>query len=197
MSAKGRPNLRDLEITAYSQHGYFTVAQARQGGVSAQLLNYHCVTGRFEKLGRGVYRLRGFPAGPNDEVRSAWMAAGPEAIVCGESALAIFDLADTVPNATHLLIPRRSRGRRPAQGVLLHVRPDEEKVAIVRRDGLPLTTPARSIVDALGRLQPEQAEMAIKQALRLGLTTVAGLRDEADRRRRSRMVENVVARLGV
>jgi len=60
------------------------------------------------------------------------------------------------PEAVHLLVPRRHRGLRRPTGVVIHTRHDDEEVAIVWRDGLPLTAPARILVDVVDNLQPEQ-----------------------------------------
>jgi hypothetical protein len=99
-----------------------------------------------------------------------WMAVGPQkAIVSHESALALLELSDNIPDHVHLPVPRRNRGLRRPSGVAIHTRPDDEKVGTVWREGIPITTPARTLVDAAGDLQPEQVAMAAQQALALGL----------------------------
>ena len=91
-----------------------------------------------------------------------------DALLSHESALALLDLSDNIPDAVHLLVPRRHRGLRRPPGVVLHTRPDSEEIATVWRDGLPLTAPARTLLDVADRLQPEQFSMAIRQALTSG-----------------------------
>src|SRR5438034_3501563 len=123
-----RPDLRGLETQAYEQHGYFTTDQARAHGVSSQLINHHTRNGRFESVRRGLYRLRGFPTSEHDEMREKWMAVGMEkAVLSHESALALLDLSDNIPDQVHLLVPRRYRGLRRPPGVVLHTRPDNER----------------------------------------------------------------------
>src|SRR6266545_3661566 len=183
-------DIRALETKAYQQSGYFDVDQAREHGVSRQLLSHHVRQGRFERVRRGLYRIRGFPSSEHDEMREKWMAVGKEkAVLSHESALALLDLSDNVPDEVHLLVPRRYRGLRRPPGVVLHTRPDEEKVSTVWRDGLPLTAPARTLVDVVGELQPEQAAMAVEQALSRGLLTTRQLEHEAARRRKTRVIE--------
>jgi predicted transcriptional regulator of viral defense system len=139
---------------------------------------------------RGLYRLRGFPTSEHDEMREKWMAVGMEkAVLLHESALALLDLSDNIPDQVHLLVPRRNRGLRRTPGVAVHTRPDDERVSTVGRDGLPLTAPARTLVDVVGELQPEQAAMAVEQALSRGLVTTRQLRQEAARRGKTRTVE--------
>lgn len=184
------PDIRGLEADAYEQSGYFTSEQAREHGVSRQLLTHHLKQGRFERVRRGLYRIRGFPSSEHDDIREKWMAVGAEkAIVSHESALALLELSDNIPDDVHLLVPRRHRGLRRPPGVVIHTRPDNEKVDTVWREGMPITTPARTLVDVAGDLQLEQAAMAVQQALALGLLTRRQLEDEAERQRKKRVLE--------
>jgi predicted transcriptional regulator of viral defense system len=177
------PDVRGLETTAYVQHGYFTTSQARERGISSQLLSHYVRRNRFERVRRGLYRLPGFPRPEDDEMREKWMAVGVEkAILSHQSALALLDLSDVIPNAVHLLLGRRYRGVRRPTGVVIHTRPDEEEVDTVWREGLPLTAPARTLIDVASELQPEQLEMALRQALEGGLVTRRSLLARADRR---------------
>jgi hypothetical protein len=51
---------------------------------------------------------------------------------------------------------------------------------------MSLTAPARTLIDVLDDVQPEQASMAVQQALRQGLVTTAQLEEEAVRCRKAR-----------
>ena len=188
-----KPDVRGLETEAYGQHGYFRVAQAREHGISSQLLSHHVRQGRFDQVRRGLYRLRGFPSAEHDEMREKWMAVGTKkAVLSHQSALALLELSDVIPDAVHLLVGRRHRGLRRPPGTVIHTRPDGEEVSSVWREGLPLTAPARTLVDVAAQLQPEQAEMAVRQALGRGLLTAAELEKEAarhNRRGKTRAIE--------
>jgi len=175
-----QPDVQGLETTAYEQHSYFTTSQARERGISSQLLSHYVRRDRFERVRRGLYRLPGFPRPEDDEMREKWMAVGTEkAVLSHQSALALLDLSDVVPDAVHLLLGRRYRGLRRPAGVVVHTRRDEEEVDTVWREGLPLTTPARTLIDVAGELQPEQLEMALRQALGRGLLTARELEEQA------------------
>lgn len=183
------PDIRGLEADAYQQNGYFTSAQAREHGVSRQLLDHHVKQERFERVRRGLYRIQGFPRSQHDDIRERWMAVGPEkAIVSHESALALLELSDNIPDAVHLLVPRRHRGLRRPPGVVIHTRPDDERVDTIWRDGMPVTAPARTLVDVADELQPEQVAMAVQQALSLGLLTRRQLEQEAARQGKARVL---------
>jgi predicted transcriptional regulator of viral defense system len=124
-----------------------------------------------------------------------WLAVGADrAIVSHESALELHELSDVLPNAVHLLVSRDDRGIRPPTGVLLHttstpVTPTDVMV----REGIRVTAPARSIVDAASAgTQPEQIELAVRQALARGIVTPTALLELAERR--GRRVADLVQR---
>ncbi len=90
---------------------------------------------------------------------AAWLAAGPDtAAVSHESALELLDLSDVVPSSVHIAVPRSRRGYGPPPGVTLHTTtralgPSDVTV----RNGMRVTAPTRSIVDAAeAGVAPEQ-----------------------------------------
>jgi predicted transcriptional regulator of viral defense system len=130
--------------------------------------------GRYQRLRRGLYRLREFPSSSYEHVVAAWLPlrqAG--AVVSHETALELHGLSDVIAEAVHLSLPRSERGQRRREGVKLHtLKSPPQKAEIGNVAGLPVTNPERTIVDVLeAGGQPEQAEMAIAQALERGLTT--------------------------
>lgn len=194
MPDKIEPDVLGLEAEAYQQGGYFNAAQARARAVSRQLLEHHVRRGRFERVRRGLYRIQGYPTAQHDDMREAWMTvAGTGALLSHESALALLDLSDNIPDTVHLLVPRKHRGLRQPPGVILHTHPDSEAIPTVWRDGLPLTAPARTLLDVAPHLQPEQLSMAITQALRRGLLTTGQLQEEATHRNKQDTVEAVLS----
>lgn len=117
-------------------------------------------------------------------------------MVSHESALELHALSDVIPVAVHLSLPRAKRGQRPRPGVRLHTLERTPGPSEVRNvQGLPITSPERSIVDSLAAgTQPEQVELAIRQALERGLTTPRRLRAAAAGRpdRARRFVERIL-----
>jgi predicted transcriptional regulator of viral defense system len=176
MSDIQHPDAIALNQVSYGQDGYFTARQAREAGFSPQLLAHHVRSGRYEHIRRGLYRLRGYPGSSHEEVREKWLSVGAErAVVSHESALDLHELSDVIPNSVHLLVDRDDRGIRRRQGVTLHTTTEPlEPSEVVSRAGIRVTDPVRSILDAAGAgTAPEQIEMAVRQALHDGLTTVA------------------------
>jgi predicted transcriptional regulator of viral defense system len=173
-SALSKPDPHCLFQTAASQHGYFTVTQARECGFGTDLLTYHTRSGRFHRVYRGVYRVRDYPSSDHEEVVAAWLAVGRHrAVLSHESALDLFELSDVVPNAVHLTLPRGRRYLSPPQGVQLHtVSAPLDRAEVVERDGIRVTSPARTIIDAAeSGVGPEQIEKALREALQRGLVS--------------------------
>ncbi len=198
---QGGPNRSGLDRIAYAQEGYFTSGQAAELGFSAQLLAHHMRSGRFERVRRGLYRLRDYPVSPHEAIRAAWLPMRHCAVVSHESALEVHGLSDVMPDQVHLTVSRAQRGARVPPGVALHTTAAlPVGVDVSRRDGIALTSPARSIVDAAaGGTAPEQIEAAIRQALREAITTAGQLRRLAvarDRRVTELVERSIRAELG-
>jgi len=170
---KTPPDGNALNRVAYGQGGYFTAEQGRECGFSPQLLAHHVRSGRYERIRRGLYRLRDFPSSPHDEVKEKWMVVGVDrAVVSHESALELHGLSDVLPNAVHLLVERHDRGVKPPAGVTLHTTGALDPSEVVSREGIRVTDPVRSILDAARTgIAPEQIEAAAREAVEQGLAT--------------------------
>lgn len=170
---------------AESQSGYFTAQQALDAGMDRSTLRHHARPGgRYERVRRGLYRLRHFPSSPHDHVVAAWLPLPDPAVVSHESALELYDLSDVIPSAVHITVPRAKRGQRPRPGVRFHTveRPPGERETR-RVAGIAVTSPERTIVDSLeAGTQLEQIELAVSQALERSLTTPRRLRAAAANR---------------
>ena len=186
------PNHDQLYVTAEAQAGYFTAAQARLAGFSHALVSYHVQAGLFERICPGVYRLKRFPASPNEDLFIAWLRVGQRAVISHDSALALYDLSDLLPNAIHLTVPRTASRRHP--GLRLHtnwLEPGE----VTHYAGLPVTTVPRTIADVAARgLGEELVRQAIAEALQRGLTTTKYLHATASRHggRAYRLIEQAL-----
>jgi predicted transcriptional regulator of viral defense system len=158
---------------AERQAGYFTATQAREAGYSHASQSYHHKAGTWLRDGWGIYRLARFPhVGGEDFVRlrlwSRDRAGVTHAVVSHESALQVYELSDVLPDATHVVVPKRFR-KKPPHGVVLH-RADLAEGDVCERDGYRITTPLRTLLDvAATPLSLEHLEAATNEALERGL----------------------------
>lgn len=175
---QNRPDHARLFDLASARGGYFTASDAAAAGFGKSLVSHHVKMGRFLRVARGVYRLRDYPTSTHEETMAAWLTAGGRiAAVSHESALDLHGLSDVVPNKVHLTLPRTKRYRSPSPGVAIHTtsrRLGKNDVTIL--DGIRLTSPGRTIVDAAeSGTAPEQIETAVTQAIERGVVTRAKL----------------------
>jgi hypothetical protein len=171
-----------LYSLAEPQGGYLTAQQALEAGVARSTLTYHAREGgTLQRAGRAVYRLRRFPGSPNEHVVPVWLGLSrADAVVSHVSALELLDLADVIPDEVHVTMPRSKRGTKIPEGVRAHFtdRP------ISGRDrrlvlGVPVTGVERTITDVVrGDGWTEQIDLAVRQSLVRGMTTLPRLREQ-------------------
>jgi predicted transcriptional regulator of viral defense system len=138
---------------AEDQNGYFTAAQAKAAGLHQVRLVQLAQHGDIERVSRGVYRFTRFPVSQLGHYMEAalWpQVRRPEVVgvVSHQSALSIHGLSDVSPAQIHLTLPTTVRLRREVpKGLVIHyanLAPRD----VERVEGVPVTTPARSIRDA-------------------------------------------------
>jgi predicted transcriptional regulator of viral defense system len=179
--SRKRTDLPGLESLALAQGGYFDQTDARDHGFGTDLVHYHVRTGRFERVYPGVYRLRSAPPAPQDELLLAWVWSNRRGVISHASALELYGLSDVLPSRVHLTVPPTFA--RASPGYILH-RVNLEPEEMTEYEGLPVTAPARTIIDAAAAgTGPEQIELAVRQAIERGLATAEHIRAAADRRR--------------
>jgi predicted transcriptional regulator of viral defense system len=157
-----------LYSLAESQGGHFTAADAKAVGYGYPLQHFHVRRGRWIRVDRGTYRLKHFPSGAHEDLIRWWLWSRKRGVISHESAAAVYEIGDLLPTAAHLTVPPTFRKRLTA-GVVLH-RASLQSGDVEVRDGIPLTTPLRTVLDlAKARLDPERLAAVVKDALRKGL----------------------------
>lgn len=154
---KARDALRELAELSASQWGMFTSAQAAARGVSRLTLSRLTDSGDLERRAQGVYKDAGAPGGAYLDVRAAWLSSEPArlasdrlndghrgVVVSGQTAAWLHDIGDLRSNRTELSAP----DRRQTQRADIHYRRrDLDPRDVTIREGLPVTTPERTIAD--------------------------------------------------
>lgn len=192
MATQKSTDLEDLESLTLSQGGYFDRADAQSHGLSDRLLTYHVSKGRFERIFPGVYCLRIAPYAPHDQYLQAWVWSNYRGAISHESALTLLALSDVMPAQIHLTVPPDFR-RGGAPFVLHRTRLLDSDVAM--HEGVQITTPARSTVDAAAAgTGPEQIHKAVLQAIERAIASPQQLRAAASRSgyRHRRTVEPLI-----
>ncbi len=103
-----------LRAMAGRQAGYFTAAQATEAGYPDSLHVYHAREGHWEKVQRGIYRLRDFPESdwPELVIWSLWSRdreGRPQIVYSHETAEMIHGLRPRADGPLHVTVPRAFR----------------------------------------------------------------------------------------
>ena len=165
---------RAIASLARGQNGVFSLSQAAQVGCTPRQAQHRLETGRWERVHAGVYRAAGAPRSWEQEVLAACLAAGSEAVASHRTAACMWQL-DGVPatSSVEITVPLPQYHRRA--GVVVHRSSDLSPEASTHRDGIPVTTPARTLLDLGAVVAPRRVEMALDSALSRRLVTVEGL----------------------
>jgi len=156
------------------QQGLVTRKQLLGAGLTPSLVKARVKAKRLRPVQRGVY-LVGPPVAPRQNEMAAVLACGPGAVVSHRSAAALWELLPH-PGAdapVEITVPFQNRGRRP--GIRVHRSSRLDPSEATRKDGIPVTTPARTVLDLAGELRAQELERVLAKVERGGLTTPAEL----------------------
>lgn len=170
----GYRDRRDALVAAASQQGgYFTAHQALLAGYAYPRHHYHVHSGNWERIARGIFRLRDYPLPEREDLIVLSLMSHdrldqPQAVFSHETALALHDLSDANPARIHLTVPPGFRRQLPS-GIVIHrgIVPDGEWE---EHEGYRVTTPLRTLIDiATNPASWPSLESAVRDALRRGL----------------------------
>ncbi|HEX9887169.1 MAG TPA: hypothetical protein VGA70_11810, partial [Longimicrobiales bacterium] len=178
-----------ISVLASRQHGVVLRGQLLDAGLTSHMVDSRVRRRHLRPVQRGVYLL-GALVGPLEPAWAREMAAvlacGPGAVVSHESAASLWELLRPASQrrAVHVTIPGVDRGRRP--GIHPHrvaVIPPEDATVV---DGVPVTTPVRTIIDLACRVRLRTLEQVVGQAERGGLVKLEDLAAALERGPRTR-----------
>jgi hypothetical protein len=147
-------------------------------GFSAKGIKHRLQSGRLHLIARGVYAV----GRPELTPRGRWMAAvlvcGDDAVLSHRSAAELWGIGYEEKKRIHVSIRRRSRLERP--GIQVHARASLSERSVVRRFGIPVTTPVQTLIDLATELRLLRLERAVNEADKLDLIDPESLRRALD-----------------
>lgn len=159
---------RLLAEVAARQHSLVSLADVRAAGGTRSHARARVRSGRWQLVAAGVYRIAGVPWTYEARVMALVLSAGPGAVASHACAARLLGLGFRAA-APEVTVPRDRKLRR--DGVRVHRSTDLDRCAIRIVDGIPVTEPARTLLD-LGRyIGPQALRRAVEEARRLGLVT--------------------------
>lgn len=143
------------------QDNVISRAQLIALGVGRRTIARQLERGRWQRLHRGIYLIGPAPPTLRAKTRAAALSCGEGSIVSHRSAAAIYGLMPPAGDV-HITVPGRNPGNR--DGVRTHRVTTLSFIDAVIRDGLRLTSPARTICDVAGTEPPGVTERALTEA---------------------------------
>ena len=151
-------------------------------GLSADRVDGLLARGWLHRVHRGVYATTPIQPAGRGQAAAALLTQRSGAVLSHRSAAALWDLRGWPSGVEITVDPGRSPSQR--RGVLLH-RGRLPREEVTRRDRLPVTTPARTLLD-LAAIAPESLERAAGEAERRRLYDLNAIRAVLERHPRRR-----------
>jgi very-short-patch-repair endonuclease len=166
-SANQAPD-RVIARIAARQHGIASLSQLLAAGISVDGVLRRVRAGRLHRLHRGVYAVGHVAPNRHRVWLAGVLACGPEAVLSHQSAAALWLLLPAQSGPVHVTVIGDG-GRQRRAGILVHRSATLSSSTTTRRDGIPVTKPARTIIDLRRTVPRDQVERAIDRARALGL----------------------------
>ena len=175
--------------------GVVSTAELLSCGLSHNAIATRCRAGRLHRLHRGVYAV-GHPNPPwQGRLLAAAKASGPDAVVSHLSAAALWGLIDFDPERLPEVTVARTRGGGHA-GIRVHRTRNLSPRDRSRTQLVPVTAPARTLLDLAATLDDRSLRSLVRRAQGLKRVNVRQLNEvltRLGRRRGSRRLARVIA----
>jgi predicted transcriptional regulator of viral defense system len=171
---------------AERQHGVFGVRQLQDVGITWEEIRARAAAGWLRRVHRGVYAIAGSRLAQHGQWRAAVLACGDRAVLSHRDAAALWRLRPIPDPPISVTVPTYA-GRRKRAGLVIHRSLTLADRDTTEREGIPVTGPARTILDlAASGLARRALERAIDEAERLRLCDEEELLAMLNRLRRGR-----------
>jgi hypothetical protein len=162
-----RSGERRVADLAAEQHGVVARRQLLALGFSRKAIDRRVQCGRWHGIYRGVYAVGHRNLTGHGRWMAAVLASGPSALLSHRSAAALWNLLPTSKTLVDVTSIRPNTAGR--SGIAIHrvkaIHPDDRAL----REGIPVTSIARTLLDLSAVAQRRQLERAVEQAEFLGL----------------------------
>lgn len=140
--------------------------------MSSATIDRRIKDGLWHRLYLGVYSLAGSPTTWRQQLVASCLALGTGAVISHRAAAALWSFMGFEPGPVELSVPR---GRRRVTRLEIHFPLSLQPTHVTKVDGIPVTTPTRTLVDIAGSLHGDVLEEVLDDALRRRLVTLRAL----------------------
>jgi predicted transcriptional regulator of viral defense system len=164
-----------LAARAARQHRVVSAAQLAQMGFDRNAVDYRVRRGRLFVIHRGVYALGRAGLTRHGHAMAAVLACGPTAVASHHLATALHEFLPSWPNEPEITVTTQRRSR---AGIYVHTSRSLAPAQTTRRENIPVTSPARTIVDLADVAGERTIERALAEAEALRQLTRSALAAE-------------------
>ncbi len=157
------------------QHWVVTRRQLLGLGMHRQAIDHRIASGRLSAVHAGVYAVGRPELGRLGELMAAVLACGQGTVLSHAAAAELWGMRPQ--QGLEVTVPPGRRARRP--GIVVH-RAELAAEHETTRHAIPVTTPARTLVDVSPQLPKDHLERAVNEADRLDLIDPEALREELE-----------------
>jgi very-short-patch-repair endonuclease len=183
-----------VALRAAGQWSVLSIEELRDCGLTHDAVAVRARTGRLHRIHRGVYAV-GHPAPPLEgRFLAAVKACGPGAVLSHYAAAALLGLVlwdERYPQVT--VVGTASRRHR---GIRVHRTASLDPMDVRRHEGIPITSPARTLVDLASMVRYRTLRRAVREAQSRQLVDLRQLTETLGRlgpRRGVRKLASIVA----
>lgn len=173
--------LRDhrIALIAAAQRGRVATRQLHEAGFTSSRIATRVRNGHLIRVGFGVYAVGYVISEPLIPETEALLACGPGSMLSHASAAVVWEMIPARPNdPVHLTTGHDRRGRR---GIVVHHSRTLTAADARIHLGLPLTSPARTLLDLCDVRSLHEVERALDEALARRIVTIDEVLDVCDR----------------
>lgn len=154
---------------ASKQYGLISRQQALQAGVSIDSIKHRLATARWERVLPRVYAIAGSARSWRRALLAACIWAGQLSVVSHRAAGCFwgFDGFDD-----HIVEISTIAGVRTRPGIVVHHVEDFGRADVTVVEGIPITSPLRTVFDLCSVTDKDRAEYALEDALRRRMTSI-------------------------
>jgi len=167
------------------QHGVVALHQLVALGVTDDVLRRWLERGRLYRVQPLVFSLTP-QVMPRGRMLAAALTYGAEAVLSHRAAAAVWDLGPWLTGVIDVTVPVRRKGR---PGVRVH----RAEVERVLKDGFPVTTVTRTLIDLASVLPLGRLRDAFERTERLRLLDVKSVSEQMHGRRGARKIRAILA----
>ena len=146
---------RKIAALAGGQRGYVNREQLLRVGLGREAINRRVKIGRLIPVYTGVYAVGHVPTLPVDRAYAALLACGEKAVLSHGSATTLYGIYRMWDLPFEVTVPTAKR----RTGICIH-RARLTRADITLKEGLPVTSPARTLFDMAARLTDKQRRRA-------------------------------------